>query len=101
MATLTLLREGNRLSDPANQLRVLSGGPHRPVEDTLADSGLWPLRATGIRVLQVNQTQVAHCAPAPNRPLTVFLRPDDKMPMVGQNTIRQDHEWVAAGAPQP
>ncbi len=35
MATLTLLREGNPLSDPANQLRVLSGGPHRPVEDTL------------------------------------------------------------------
>ena len=65
MATLTLLREGNPLSDPANQLRVLSGGPNRPVEDTLADSGLWPLRATGIRVLEVNQTQVAHCAPHP------------------------------------
>ena len=54
MATLTLLREGNPLADPTNQLRVLSSGPHRPFEEDLASSGLWPLRATGIRVLQVN-----------------------------------------------
>ena len=54
MATLTLLREGNPLADPANQRRILAGGPLRLFEEALSDSGLWPLRATGIRVLQVN-----------------------------------------------
>jgi radical SAM/Cys-rich protein len=54
MAALTLLRQGSPLADPANQRDVLAGGTHRPFEQTLADSGLWPLRATGIRVLQVN-----------------------------------------------
>ncbi len=55
MATMTLLREGNRLSDPANQLTVLQPGPaHKPFEDSLAECGLSPLRALGIEVLQVN-----------------------------------------------
>jgi radical SAM/Cys-rich protein len=50
----TLLRQGHALADPANQLRVLNAGPHRPFEHALADNGLSPLRATGIGVLQVN-----------------------------------------------
>ncbi|MHB1556395.1 MAG: arsenosugar biosynthesis radical SAM (seleno)protein ArsS [Isosphaeraceae bacterium] len=54
MASLTLLRDGNPLADPAAQRRILSGGLHRPFEESLADGGLWPLSATGIRVLQVN-----------------------------------------------
>ena len=54
MASLTLLRQGGPLADPANQRRVRGGGPHRPFELALADSELWPLRATGIQVLQVN-----------------------------------------------
>jgi radical SAM/Cys-rich protein len=54
MASLTLLRQGSPLADPANQRRVLGGGQHQPFEQALADSGLWPLRATGLRVLQVN-----------------------------------------------
>jgi radical SAM/Cys-rich protein len=61
MATVTLLREGNPLADPANQLRVLrpgrcsAGAPrHKLFEDSLAESGLYPLRALGIEVLQVN-----------------------------------------------
>jgi radical SAM/Cys-rich protein len=54
MASLTLLRQGSPLGDPANQRRILGNDPHRPFEQALADSGLWPLRATGIQVLQVN-----------------------------------------------
>jgi radical SAM/Cys-rich protein len=54
MTSLTLLRQGSPLADPAHQRRVLSNDPHQPFEQTLADFGLWPLRATGIEVLQVN-----------------------------------------------
>jgi radical SAM/Cys-rich protein len=67
MPTLTLLREGNRLADPANQRTVLRPGPsQRPFDDALADSGLYPLRAMGIEVLQVNVGKLcnmtcAHC----------------------------------------
>jgi radical SAM/Cys-rich protein len=54
MTSLSLLRQGSSLADPANQQHVLSGGPHPPFETTLADSGLPPLRAAGIDVLQIN-----------------------------------------------
>ena len=55
MANLTLLREGSRLADSSNQLTVLQSGTcHKPFEDSLAESGLFPLRAIGIEVLQVN-----------------------------------------------
>src|SRR6266849_3529458 len=54
MSSLTLWRQGNPLADPANQRNVLAGGRQRPFEQALADSGLWPLRANGIHVLQVN-----------------------------------------------
>src|SRR5215211_2146049 len=54
MPRLTLLRQGNPLADPANQLRVLAGGGHPAFEERLAEGGLFPLRATGIEVLQVN-----------------------------------------------
>lgn len=54
MSRLSLLRQGSPLSDPARQVGVLERVGHRPFPDALADSGLWPLRATGVRVLQVN-----------------------------------------------
>src|SRR5438132_1187474 len=54
MASLTLLRQGSPLGDPANQRHILASGCYRPFEEALADSGLWPLRATGIQVLQIN-----------------------------------------------
>ena len=55
MASLTLLREGSRLADPSDQFTVLPSEPcHKPFEDSLAESGLFPLRAIGIEVLQVN-----------------------------------------------
>ena len=50
----TLLRQGNPLADPARQRRALDEAGQPPFERILADSGLSPLRATGIRVLQVN-----------------------------------------------
>jgi radical SAM/Cys-rich protein len=50
----TLLRQGHPLADPAYQVRLLAEGKHRPFALALADSGLAPLRATGIGVLQVN-----------------------------------------------
>lgn len=56
MTTLTLLRSGNRLADASEQLKVLTAGNsrHKPFEQSLSESGLLPLRATGIEVLQVN-----------------------------------------------
>lgn len=55
MATLTLLRQGNPLAEPLNQLQVLTPeGRHKPFRKALAESGLFPLRAAGIQVLQVN-----------------------------------------------
>jgi radical SAM/Cys-rich protein len=50
----TLLRQGHPLAEPAEQLRVLADGRHLPFEQSLSKSGLWPLHATGIQVLQVN-----------------------------------------------
>ena len=73
MTSMTLLREGNPLADPANQLSVLQasqsvagGRRHKPFEDSLADAGLYPLRATELEVLQVNVGKLcnmtcAHC----------------------------------------
>ncbi len=55
MPTLpTLLRQGHPLADPKRQLRLLAEAGHLPFEQALAPSGLAPLRATGIAVLQVN-----------------------------------------------
>jgi radical SAM/Cys-rich protein len=54
MALLTLQRRNDPLADPARQVQLLEAGPHRPFDAALADSGLFPLRATGIEVLQVN-----------------------------------------------
>ena len=54
MVSLSLLRQGNALADPMEQRRILESDPRRPFEQALAESGLWPLRAMGIEVLQVN-----------------------------------------------
>jgi radical SAM/Cys-rich protein len=50
----TLLRQNHPLAEPAQQLRLLAGGTHPPFEQTLTRTGLTPLRADGIQVLQVN-----------------------------------------------
>ena len=50
----TLMRQGNPLAEPAHQLRLLAEGKQPPFGQTLAASGLTPLRAAGIQVLQVN-----------------------------------------------
>src|SRR5213595_2902919 len=55
MATLSLIRRGSPLSDPAEQRRRLAPRPgEKPFDESLAESGLRPLTATGIQVLQVN-----------------------------------------------
>jgi radical SAM/Cys-rich protein len=54
MSRMSLLRQGSLLADAARQVEVLERAGHRPFHDALADSDLWPLRATGIQVLQVN-----------------------------------------------
>lgn len=54
MSRLSLLRQGSPYSDPSRQIEVLERTDQRPFPDALADSGHWPLRATGIQVLQVN-----------------------------------------------
>ena len=73
MADITSLSEGNPPANPANQLSVLPPGQplggdrsHKPFEESLADGGLYPLRALGIEVLQVNVGKLcnmtcAHC----------------------------------------
>jgi radical SAM/Cys-rich protein len=54
-STGTLSREGNPLADPANQLLVLQPRPqHKRFEAALTETGLYPLCALGIEVLQVN-----------------------------------------------
>jgi radical SAM/Cys-rich protein len=55
MTNVTLLREGSPLADSSHQLAVLQpGARQRAFETALAESGLYPLRAIGIEVLQVN-----------------------------------------------
>jgi radical SAM/Cys-rich protein len=55
MVALTLLRQGSPLADPTNQRQMLAPqGQYKPFEQALAESGLFPLRAGGIQVLQVN-----------------------------------------------
>ncbi len=55
MAPLTLVRQGNPLASAAEQRRRLAIlGDQLPFEQALADSGLAPLCATGVEVLQVN-----------------------------------------------
>ncbi len=55
MATRTLLRQGSELAEPLRQLELLQpmAGEKR-FDQALAESGLAPLTATGIQVLQVN-----------------------------------------------
>jgi radical SAM/Cys-rich protein len=52
MPTLTLVRDGNPLADPAEQLRALARACPRPFEAALAGDA--PLRAGSLSVLQVN-----------------------------------------------
>jgi radical SAM/Cys-rich protein len=55
MAALTLQRAGNPLAEATYQLQVLQPQPQqRRFEERLAESGLFPLRATGMQSLQVN-----------------------------------------------
>jgi radical SAM/Cys-rich protein len=54
VAGLSLLKQGNPLADPAEQLAALGRQGRRPFAQALASSGLWPLTATAIDVLQVN-----------------------------------------------
>jgi radical SAM/Cys-rich protein len=51
---LTLLRQASPLSDARRQLAILEEGFVPPFHETLAGHGISPLRATGLRVLQVN-----------------------------------------------
>ena len=52
----SLLRRQHPLAVPGEQLRVLNGPAlaHRPFDDALERSGLYPLTSTGIEILQVN-----------------------------------------------
>jgi radical SAM/Cys-rich protein len=55
MSGLTLLKQGNPLSDPATQRAALaSGRAGKTFSQALSADGLLPLRATGIEVLQIN-----------------------------------------------
>ncbi|MEX2142577.1 MAG: arsenosugar biosynthesis radical SAM (seleno)protein ArsS [Pirellulales bacterium] len=66
MSTLTLLRAGNPLSNPAEQRAVLNAPGPKDFDDALIESGIECLCATGIEVLQVNVGKLcnqtcAHC----------------------------------------
>jgi len=55
MVALSLLRQGSPLANASNQLKLLNEhGAQTAFGRALADSGLFPLCATGIHVLQVN-----------------------------------------------
>jgi len=64
MPTLTLARQNHPLSRPDRQLDLIDRG--KPFEQSLSESGCWPLRAAGVEVLQVNVGKLcnqtcAHC----------------------------------------
>ena len=64
MPTLTLARQNHPLSQPQRQLDLIDRG--KPFEQSLSESGRWPLRAAGVEVLQVNVGKLcnqtcAHC----------------------------------------
>ncbi|MCP5113173.1 MAG: radical SAM/Cys-rich domain protein, partial [bacterium] len=52
----TLIGQKNPLASSAEQLRVLNhpSTPQKPIDETLAGSGLHPLAATGIEIFQIN-----------------------------------------------
>ncbi len=55
MTTLTLVRLGSPLAQAARQVQLLEDRDGRkPFDRVLAETGLHPLRATGIQVLQIN-----------------------------------------------
>ncbi|MFH1264899.1 MAG: arsenosugar biosynthesis radical SAM (seleno)protein ArsS [Planctomycetota bacterium] len=55
MATPTLLRQKGPLAKPSEQRRLLEpNGGQKPFRRALLESGLYPLRAAGIEVLQIN-----------------------------------------------
>src|SRR5262249_50454536 len=55
MVQLTLLRQNHPLADPATQRgHLMPRERQKPFARALDESGLWPFRATGIQVLQVN-----------------------------------------------
>jgi radical SAM/Cys-rich protein len=55
MSRLSLLHQGNTLALAPQQIALLERSEGRKrFEQSLSESGLWPLRATGIQVLQVN-----------------------------------------------
>lgn len=60
MMTLSLLRRESPLADPARQVDVLEQVGHRPFAKAMADSGMWPLHADGLKVLQVNVGKVCN-----------------------------------------
>src|SRR3990172_3560019 len=55
MIRLSLVRQGSVLAQSSHQVAILElgAGPRR-FGQSLAESGLWPLRATGLQVLQIN-----------------------------------------------
>ena len=78
---LTLLGRHNPLSSPSEQLKVLAQpGPRLPFEAQLDQAGLYPLRATGITVLQINVGKLCnqtcrhcHVDAGPDRPEAMSL----------------------------
>jgi len=54
MSRLTLLRAGHPLTDPAAQRAILNAPGMKEFDDALAETGVAPLTATSIEVLQVN-----------------------------------------------
>lgn len=54
--TKSLLHSSHALASPGAQLRVINdpAGGHKPFDDALEESGLHPLTAAGIEVLQIN-----------------------------------------------
>lgn len=78
---LTLLGRHNPLASPSEQLKVLAQpSPRLPFEVQLDQAGLYPLRATGITVLQINVGKLCnqtcrhcHVDAGPDRPEAMSL----------------------------
>ncbi|MBX3330059.1 MAG: arsenosugar biosynthesis radical SAM protein ArsS [Nitrospira sp.] len=78
---LTLLGRHNLLASPSEQLKVLAQpSPRLPFESQLVQADLYPLRATGITVLQINVGKLCnqtcrhcHVDAGPDRPEAMSL----------------------------
>lgn len=105
--TLTLLGRSNPLASPAEQLRLLEqAAVSSPFDSRLRQAGIFPLRATGITVFQINVGKLCnqtcrhcHVDAGPDRPEAMSLETAEQcMQALAQTDIPTVD--ITGGAPE-